>query len=86
LVTALKNVPRRRSRQLGAGLYGATSNFGGNTVARRDNSSEGGVKLTYIGRDAFMLNVFVNRARVPTDGLVRDLTVTWTGVSLDYYF
>jgi hypothetical protein len=71
---------------LGAGLFGTTSNFGGDTVARRDNSSEAGFKLTYIGRDAFLLSFFVNWARVPTDGLVEDLTVTWTGFSLQYYF
>ena len=71
---------------LGAALAGVTSNFGGDTVARRDNSSEGGFKLSYIGRDAFLLSFFVNWARVPTDGLVEDLTVHWTGVSLQYFF
>jgi hypothetical protein len=42
--------------------------------------------VAYIGRDAFLMNVFVNWARVPTDGLLEDLTVTWTGVSLQYFF
>lgn len=71
---------------LGLSLAGATSNFGGDTVARRADSSETGVKLSYIGRDAFLLGVFTSWARTPTTGLLGDLTVMWAGVTLQYFF
>jgi hypothetical protein len=70
----------------GVALAVVTTNFGGATVARRDNSSSAGIKLAYIGRDAFLLGLNMSWSRVPTDGLIEDLTVASTGVSLHYFF
>lgn len=71
---------------LGAAFSGLLDNFGGEGAAARATSRKAGLRLSYIGRESFVLSVDLMWIEVPTLGLLEEFSAGWTGVTMQYYF
>ena len=47
---------------------------------------ESGVRVSYIGRDSFLISLDVSWAEIPTTGMLESFSANWIGVSLRYFF
>ena len=71
---------------LGAALSGTLDNFGGEGAAERATAVEVGIRLSYIGRESFVLSVDLSWAQVPSTAYLEGFNASWTGLTVQYYF
>jgi len=71
---------------MGVVLNSAVNDFKGEDVGAPTAGWETGVRVSYIGREAFLVSFDVSWAEVPTTGLLETFSASWVGVSLRYYF
>lgn len=76
----------RYSVPMGVVLGGSFTDFNGNDVGDTGEGWETGVRVSYIGRESFLISLDFNWADLPTTGLVEAFSANWVALSLRYYF
>ena len=71
---------------MGAVLSGARLDNGNNDVVDASAGWEAGVRVSYIGRESFLISLDLSWAEIPTTGLLESFSANWMGVSLRYFF
>jgi len=71
---------------MGVAVSGAVDNFGGEGAAERARAVESGIRLSYIGRESFVLSLDMSWSRVPTVGIIQEFDVSSLGLSMRYFF